>query len=273
MMFKNHFVCVVKSPNGKILREKEYNGEESTVFVPFGSEYSLEMKNLDSRRCVVSVSIDGDDVLRGKRLIVDGNSKINLERFLDQLDKGNRFKFIQKTAQISEHRGDRIEDGIIRVEFQYERPIQNLYGNSGYVVNKGCFGGSLGGASQSGGALRSMSLNANVGAAVGAAAGNDAVKASANAINNCCAPASDEGITAKGSVSNQQFSHGYIGALEPEKHVICLKLRGVTADNLVVATPLTVDTKLTCDKCGTTHKSSVNYCPDCGNALAIAIGQ
>lgn len=262
-MYKNHFVCVVKT-NGKILREKEYNGEEATVFVPFGSEYLLAMKNLDTRRCAVSVSIDGEDVLSGKRLIVNGNSEITLERFLDQLDQGNRFKFIQKTAKISEHRGDRIDDGIIRLEFQYERPAM--------IRNYGGWNGSTGvgepkGGQHGGGVLRGMAFSAQVGSALGSTVDGQLNSAS----NKCNAPATDEGITAKGSVSSQQFSLGYIGTLEPEKHVICLKLRGVTSDNVMIAAPLAVRTKLTCDNCGTTHKSSVNFCSDCGTALAIAI--
>lgn len=67
-MFNANFVVEVKC-EGKILTD--YYGK---VYLPFDSEYSLVFRNLDTRRAVVRVHIDGDDVLYGKQLICQGNS-------------------------------------------------------------------------------------------------------------------------------------------------------------------------------------------------------
>jgi hypothetical protein len=122
MMHKDLFIAVVKS-GGRILRERDFTRAEASVQLPFGSEFSISMKNLHTERAAVRITIDGQDVLNGRDLIVMPNKELELERFLEDLRTGNRFKFIKKTEEISEHRGDKIDDGFIRVEWQYEKPL------------------------------------------------------------------------------------------------------------------------------------------------------
>src|SRR5271157_5608703 len=120
MMYSDKLAIAVKV-NGKVLREFK-----DTAFVPFGSEYSLLIKNLNSVRCRVSISIDGKDIADGDSFIINANSSMELERFLKNgnMSKGNRFKFIERTAGVEAHRGGaQVEDGIIRVEFEFEREI------------------------------------------------------------------------------------------------------------------------------------------------------
>jgi hypothetical protein len=121
MMYQDKLVAVVKC-GGRILRERDIRSGDATVLIPFGDEYSIEMQNLYTERAVVSITIDGVDVLCGRKIILDPNKRFELERFLDDLSAGNRFKFIQKTAQIIEARGDKLDDGFIRIEWQYEKP-------------------------------------------------------------------------------------------------------------------------------------------------------
>ena len=77
MVFKKNFVAVVKV-GGKIMRED--NGE---VKIPFGSEYTILLKSKDTRKAVVSIEIDGQDVLDRKQLIVYPNSDSELQGFMD----------------------------------------------------------------------------------------------------------------------------------------------------------------------------------------------
>jgi len=107
MTYKNYFVVEVKS-KGKILRVK--NG---VISLPFGSEYSIFLKNLNSRRASVKVHVDGQDILDCHSLILEPNSGTELEGFLNGTVARNKFKFIQKTKEIQDHRGDKIDDGII----------------------------------------------------------------------------------------------------------------------------------------------------------------
>ena len=61
MVYLEKFVTVVVSKNGKFLREIKDNGSD-TVQLPFGSEFALKFKNLNSTRAAISVEIDGQDV-------------------------------------------------------------------------------------------------------------------------------------------------------------------------------------------------------------------
>ncbi len=116
MTYKDNFVAEVKC-NGKILRIKD-----GAVHLPFGSEYTLLLKNLNSRKASVKVHIDGQDVLGYNSLILEPNSSTELEGFLSGTVARNSFKFIQKTKEVQDHRGDKIDDGLIRVEFAFEKP-------------------------------------------------------------------------------------------------------------------------------------------------------
>lgn len=269
-MYRNDFVASMKT-GGKILREKE-----DTVFVPFGAEYSILMKNLRSVKALVKVSIDGQDVLNGRSLIISPNGTIDLERFLgDNLNEGNRFKFIQKTEKIQEHRGDRVDDGIVRIEFQYEKPkpqydypaimmrSNNSMGDSFYP--------SSGTAPMSKSILRGASFstsNSIGGQSMSTGEFSRGIESEVVMDSlDSAKPTTDEGITVKGSESKQAFSTGHIGALESQTHVITLMLRGATDSGKEVKEPILVSTKLVCPTCGTSNKSSMKYCGECGTFL------
>lgn len=117
MVYSQKLVACIKV-NGQILRE-----DRDTVTIPFGAEYSLYLKNLNSVRVQVKVSVDGQDATEGTWLIIQPNSAIELERFIKggNLNRGNRFKFIERTGKIEKHRGIGGEDGLIRIEYQTEK--------------------------------------------------------------------------------------------------------------------------------------------------------
>jgi hypothetical protein len=117
-MYANKLVASLKA-NGKILREFK-----DTVYIPFGSEYSFLLKNLHTQRAVVNVFIDGDNVIEGG-LVLNAGQEVDLERYVKNgnLTAGNKFKFIERTSAIEDGpRGIKLEDGLIRIEFQYEQP-------------------------------------------------------------------------------------------------------------------------------------------------------
>ena len=115
-MYQDKLVVAIRA-NNKVLRE-----QDDRVFIPFGKEYSIYIKNLNSVRASVSLEIEGKPIFSdGSTLVVSANSFVEVERFVDRNDCGNRFKFIEKTDKISEHRGDKAEDGLIRILFKYEK--------------------------------------------------------------------------------------------------------------------------------------------------------
>jgi len=266
MVYQNNFIAVIKC-NNKILREINKN----EVMLPFGSEYSILFKNLESRRVSVKISIDGTDILYGDSLVIDANSELELERFLDKLDSGNKLKFIQKTQKISNHRGDKIDDGIIRIEYAFEQcaasswvtysypsypcpPVEpHVYYNS---TSNYRYTGSQGNMGSSGGVTGSS--------------GSETLLRSNNVSFTTCNSqqvSEDPGITVPGSVSNQSFGTTTLGTLE-QSEVIVLVLRGTTSSGKV-SKPLTTKTKIMCPTCGTRHKSSVKFCSACGTSLII----
>jgi hypothetical protein len=125
MMYANKLAVALKV-NGKVLREMKSEGSErdDTVRIPYGSEYSVYVKNLNSVRALVRIEIDGESVTDGMTLIVEANDDIEIERFVKNrnMNTGLKLKFIERTQKIEDGpRGIKTEDGLIRVEYEFER--------------------------------------------------------------------------------------------------------------------------------------------------------
>ena len=238
MMYNSQFVVVIKH-NGKICREYQ-----DVVYLPFGAEYTIGLKNLNSVRAVASVTIDGEDVLDGKRLIVEPDSTFDLDGYLKGSKAVNKFKFIEKTKKIEQYRGNRIDDGIVRVEFQFEQCWSDYVWSLPHYT--GCF----------------YTIR------------NDSpiqyqTEITCNSLTKSCSSdvVNDDGITVKGTEIDTQYSQGYVSSLSPEKHVITLLLKGKTKRSKEVTRAITTRQKLTCRTCGKRNKSSFKYCGECGTYL------
>ncbi len=302
MMYNQKMVASIKV-KGNILREFK-----DTVYIPFGSEYTILLKNLHTVRAVVNVFIDGENAVPGG-LVIDPSRSVDLERWIknSNLTEGNRFKFIERTAKIEEGpRGIKEEDGLIRVEYQFEipRPVINInnivgsfphyppgvrgfestpyygpfYGTNGISGSTGdrfsvTSSGSVAQVNVNG-ALRGVDYSAN----------GAAMQASASAAIDKVAPQSSElhdgtatmdwcqnetGITVPGSKSEQKFQHTTIGALDPVKHNIVLRIVGDLGNNKPVNKPVTVKHKPKCVTCGHQNKHNAKFCTECGTALEI----
>jgi len=292
MTYKDQFVVEVKC-KGKILRMRD-----DFVYLPFGSEYSIYLKNLSSRKASVKIHIDGQDVLDYSSLILQPNSSTELEGFLRGTTATNKFKFIKKTKEIQEHRGDKIDDGMIRVEFAYEKdkPKRTIihedhehhhhhhhhhkYDHYHWNYNDWFsgdsavrYGSSMGSTPVKGVAESSFTMNNSRGMDSGGEKGQvenafySNVTMDSLGTESLGAPLDDEGITVKGQEINQQFRYGTIGELE-QAEVIVIRMKGVDPNsNATVQQPLTVKSKLTCSSCGKVSKSSFKYCPNCGTYL------
>lgn len=275
MVYQNKLAAAVKV-NGKVLRENA-----GTVLIPFGSEYSILVKNLNSVRVMVKVHIDGDEVTE-PWLIVEPNSSIELERWVKStnLEKGNRFKFIERTKPIEEYRGIQIDDGLIRIEYKTEQrvqpqpivrfyekwvPIQKPYVPYStwyeYPYTYTNLSGSLENSGR--GTVSCNNLSRSVGAA-------SAVEASGQFSCNMTnfLPQSDAGITVPGSESNQKFVSGAWFPTESQSDVLVLNLRG-EVNGKPIEKPVTVNQKLTCSSCGMKSNSMFQFCARCGTALEI----
>lgn len=254
-MYNSKLAVALKS-RGKVLRE---NGEN--VYLPFGSEYSIFIKNLNTVRALVSVEIDGEDVGDGTQFIVEPKDSIDLERFIrnGNMNQGNRFKFIERTGAVEDHRGVGIEDGIVRVEFKFEKPYEPpkfWYTNTG-GWDSPTYGGSITRGVSSGGTFNTTHT-----------VSNNIATASVNTVNTSL-DANDAGITVEGSISDQQFEQGTWFPTETTTHAIVLKILGETADNVQVRKPVTVKTKAVCKTCGHRNKATAKFCTECGTSLQL----
>lgn len=258
-MYQEKFVVVLKH-NGKILRE-----QGDSIFLPFGAEYSVLLKNLNNQRALVKIEIDGRKVTGDGGLVVDANADVELERFIDtgDLEKGYRFKFIEKTEEISEHRGDKAEDGIIRIEWWYELPrvqyVFNTYTKT-YYDNRWCGSSARG--------LRKCfgnSVGDNVSFSTTCGSSEPVACASASLQEFNFVDKNDEGITVEGSDSKQKFRLVTMDALESVSHVLVFKLRGLTAKTQTK--PIYVSDKIKCKYCGKKWQSNQTFCGSCGARL------
>lgn len=284
MVYKDNFVVVVKC-DGKILREKD-----GAVILPFGSHYSLQLKNLEPRKANIKVSVDGQDVLGSSSFIIQPNSDFELQGFLEGMTVRNKFKFIQKTKEIQEHRGDRIDDGIIRVEFAFEKQVirrsiihdhhhHDVYHHRDvyhhyppyrpYFPYWPCEPHFTSGSftcndDVSKGFTNDDGSRGIIGEEVSCY--NSNVESVSSPVDKLSKPMEDEGITVKGEETRQDFIYGSIGELEPSK-VITILLRGTKSNSTIVSEPVTVKTKLTCPTCGKRSVSSSKFCSGCGTFL------
>lgn len=281
-MYSNRFSAAVRV-NGKILRE-----DQGIATLPFGAEYTLILKNLNSRRAMVKVSVDGQDAVGGTRLILAPNATLELERFIrnGNLNSGNRFKFIERTADIEAHRGIKVDDGLIRAEFWAEKevaeetiirrkcvdeyyPVSRPYyppydpywpgpyprrWNDGISCTYNANGGDF-----------QKSSRMNVSCSTGQA--QDSVPINFIGAMNM-APMNDAGITVPGSESSQCFHSASGFPLESNSTVIVLQLRGEVG-GVAVEVPVTVDRKPECVTCGKVNKSTNRFCSECGTALQL----
>ncbi len=116
-MYKNNFVATLSSNN------KFFKDEGGCFLIPFDTQYSIFLKNLQRRNASVKISIDGQDVLDGKSIVVFGNSSVTLDGFLKGDMISNKFKFIRRSKKIEAYRGINPEDGLVVITFDFEEEV------------------------------------------------------------------------------------------------------------------------------------------------------
>lgn len=286
MMYQDRLAVAIKS-SGKVLREFK-----DTVYLPFGCEYALFIKNLHAQRVKLHIEIDGQSVTGSQGFILRANTSFDLERFIKDgnLTEGNRFKFIERTAQVEQHRGIGAEDGLVRIEYEFEReplpfktpsitpgwgkpnPYDPYYGgiargtiSQPNILDRRMKGDAIGAY------YNSIGSNGTLGNASTTFTSSN-LEMKEDYYFACTAEgrvSNDAGITVPGSKSNQTFSttHDIIG--DGVKHVMVLKLLGETETGKLVEKPVTVKAKPKCVTCGHLNKATSKFCSECGTSLEI----
>ena len=288
-MYNKNFVVAVKV-GGKVLREVE-----DLVYLPFGAEYTILLKNTSTLKVKAKVSIDGQDATEDVHLVIYPGESTEVKRFIRKgnLEVGNAFKFIEKTAQIEAFRGNKAEDGLITVEYEFEKayvpPVYTPH------VYRDCWGGRLGGGydqvfynsvaggmannalgqaldsssysmttSDSSEALSYGANSAEYSAEVKCSSGNLARSATRSLV-----PKNDAGITAPGQIVDQKFHTAAWFATDGVKHSMTLQLKGKTDNAKVVKQAVVVKKVQRCTMCGTNTKQTAKFCHQCGASVEI----
>ena len=255
MMYVEKIVCSLKV-DGRFLRD-----ESGVIKIPFGTDYTLYLKNMESRDAVVKVSIDGKDVLDGTKIIVRANSSVELLGFMHGQEVRNKFRFIELTNEIEDVLGYSPEDSLIRVETWFERakPIVQEFT---YVHHQQWYPSwneyPYGVRWISGGGTTTSANNVPIVSSCYNYSYGD---------GNPAVYTSDVGITVGGKECQQDFTTGYIGELEGLSHVMVLRLSGYKSNNEKVKTVTTTKGTIKCTTCGRENLYKDKFCSNCGTFL------
>lgn len=245
-MYKNSFVVSVK------IEDKFMKEDGDSITIPFGSDYSIYLKNLNSRFACVSVEIDGADMLDGNKLIVSPNSSTELKGKINKdLIVENSFRFIKMTDKISEHRGNHPEDGIIRITFDYQK---DNYGNTYWVRTVPTVYPRW-----TDYTIANTNLNNYYS---GTMTVNNGIASSSSYSYTATNNSSPLGITVPGKDTFQGFHSYNIGELDGNPSVISFKLFGVEKGKEEFSR-----TKVICKTCGSLNKNKNKFCFECGTRL------
>lgn len=255
-MFRNNMVVSLKSG------ENFFAENHDEIRIPFGTEYSLYMKNQNDTDALVSITIDGKDVLSGNKIILRSKSILDLEGFLDSGSVRNKFKFIERTKEIESHLGVKPDDGIVSITFDYEKRKPNyqpcvvyypqwIY--TPYTITTTNLGSTpmpspLWGKTISGGGSWYTTDYTNQ------------VYSTYTSQN-----INENGITVRGDDAFQSFGYGWLGEMENSPTTISFRLLGFNDGESKVYTK----DRVRCSSCGRTSKISNKFCPNCGTKLQI----
>ena len=265
-MYKDSFVAAIKV-NDKFVEERG----DGVCVMPFDSEYAIRLKNRNSRKAIAKVYIDGEDVSPNSRFILDANSTFDLERFVKDLDKGDKFKFVSlSNNEVADKNNP--ENGCIEVHFQLVAPVTKPivvdhvtehhhhhdhgyfhtwpYCGPYYVNNNVAYGGDV---------FCGDDIDFTVDSTVNYNSPAIFTSYCSTGRGMSAGASVEKGATVKGNMSKQKFSYSYVGELESTETVIRLQLVG-TRDHKIVKEFI----KTHCAKCGKKYLSNDVYCSGCG---------
>ena len=242
-MFNKNIVAAIQV-NGKLIKE-----ENGKVNLPFGCEYSIYLRNISNKKVSINIDIDGEDILDGSSILLYGKEEIKLERFVDNMKEGQKFRFIEMTSDIESFRGNKIEDSLINITYRFEKEIIDFCGSFKINQEIQTFRNNTMDM-----AINSTSLNHSL-----------APRVMAGGIEPSC---NEKGITVKGSASKQSFKTGYIGELEYEKNNIVFELFGYQSVNGIEPLEYTIIEDINrCPSCGSIYDTNREYCSQDGTFL------
>jgi hypothetical protein len=220
-----YVVSVVDSSN-KPIREFMENGVR-VARIPFSSEYKVRLKNTTNKRCYAEVEIDGMKIdAEARRLVFGADQEIDLERFVDSMKTGQRFKFVSSgDSQVQDPTSK--ENGKIKVTFYPEKIYPYATSWTTTVSSPQPWWGGHSGILRS--YTNSSAGNGGMGTVCSTNAFHMRGAVEGNAANvqlDSCMVTKDAGATVGGSTSSQEFKLSNESFFTETPVVIEIQLRG-----------------------------------------------
>ncbi len=236
--------------------------KDNLVSIPFNSEYKIRLQNKNSRRAVVKVFIDDENVSE-TGLIIPANDSIELER---PTDKQFKFKFVSldsgQAADAGKSKNRNGEKGVLRFEFRLEKekyniPFFPMY--TPYPVSKGGWDQTW--SCSSDGHSTECKLDDNYTEREIKTCGGILLPENKRSLNK----QGRQGCTVSGEKSNQSFTTAYIDLEDASPVLMQLTLRGFDKKSSFDSE----DDSVYCSGCGKKAvKSTDRFCSRCGNKLS-----
>ncbi len=257
-MFSNDFVVSILK-DGTIIQDNK----AGIVTLPFGSEYSIRLRNKNSRRALARVYIDEENVTENG-IILPANSYVDLER---PTNNPNCFKFVSIKSDDAANAGKRSQtdgrNGVVRVEWQLEKEIKWVYPSNPWPIytenpwkkyhTEPTWTCTQYGPAQSG-APSSFMMGFN------SCEREEKTSRGIHSAEKSARKKLSEGCTVEGSASDQTFTYGNI-QVEGPITTIRLILQGYICKE-------GTQKGLYCESCGAKAKSkSAKFCYVCGKRI------
>lgn len=218
----NYVVSVIC--NNKPLREYSEDGAR-TVCIPFDSEYKIRLKNKNKERIMAKVYIDGMETATSNGgIILNPGQSLDLERFIDDLRSGKKFKFTSLEKAIEKNLitdPDNLENGKIKVEFYKEIYRKTPWFIPTSIRHEDLFPPQTGGITWTSGGTATTTVCGN----------NFKTVVDLSGVNLNSVNCSTSGVTVEGGESLQQFCETYFTPSDYPETIIEIKMRGPQKKN------------------------------------------
>jgi hypothetical protein len=258
MAYTNRFVLCILVDG--VPQKELANGE---VHIPFGSIYSIRVRNRHKRNAAVQLFIDGENV-SGEGFKVPANDKIDIHRYAD---KNVTFKFVDLESPEAVEFGkngpnpDKVK-GVVEARFFLEKEklpkVEHIHHYHHYPVPE---------------PYPHWPIRPYIMPWAGNTKSNTVEYGHESLVQNCKVTKSRvlrEGATVEGHASNQKFNKVHMD-LETDYVSVKVFLKGYQPDSHVVQEILQTpkDLKVFCENCGKPiENQSANFCGNCGNRLS-----
>lgn len=251
-MYLKDFVVTLEV-KGQTCREFKNDQGGNLIYIPFGSDYSLQFRNMRNVRALVEVKIDGTEVTAGG-LVIGAYSNAGLTGKIDGDSTKNKFRFIRKTERIKDVRGDKPMDSVVEVKVTFEEDVAEMlkawqYGSglkpvkSAHITWQNDQSSPLRSSSQVNPqpcSLEQMGFN--------------------------CSTSVEGGLTVPGTPTNVNYSTTSFRR-SSDVTSVSFFLTGTNPESLPISQPVVTRSERICPTCRFRNPDTDRWCGDCGTCL------